>query len=103
MIQQQCKICLEIAFEDEKVLSELSIGSSTEVLGGKVSRVDFEGCTFNSLDWFFSLFNDEQMSFLCNRPHTDERIRSAIWKALDKLIDEIKDEELLDDDNDIPY
>ncbi|PJG83788.1 hypothetical protein [Caviibacterium pharyngocola] len=97
----QPKICLEVIFDDEETLSKVSIGAKTDVLGGKVSRVNFQGDTFDDLEWFMGLFDDNQMQFLCARNNTVDRMKSAIYKALDKLINEIIDEEEID--NDIPY
>lgn len=100
-MEQEYKIVLEVLFDNERTLEEVTISADTDVLGGKVSRVDFEGSTFSDLDWFYSLFNDEQLEFLCARKNMHERMRSAIYIGLENLIEEIEFEEELV--NDIPY
>ncbi|MDY3123597.1 MAG: hypothetical protein SOW21_04310 [[Actinobacillus] rossii] len=100
---EQYKIVLEVIFDDERTINDIAISANTEVFGGKVSRVDFEGHTFSDLDWFYSLFNDEQVGFLCARENIHERMCSAIFKAFENLIEEIEDEEELTYDDDIPY
>lgn len=99
-MDQKYKIVLEVFFDNERTLEDMTISADTDVLGGKVSRVDFEGSTFSDLDWFYSLFNDEQLEFLCARKNMHERMRSAIYIGLENLIEEIEDEEELT--NDIP-
>ncbi|WGE32571.1 hypothetical protein NYR60_02880 [Actinobacillus genomosp. 2] len=91
--QQQYKICLEVIFKDENSLNQVEVNAKTNVLGGIVSRIDFAGSTFDDYDYFMDLFAPEQMTFLCARPELKERMQNAIYKSLDKLIDEIEFEE----------
>lgn len=91
------KLCLELEFDDVTALNRLSFNAETEVLGGRVTRLDFEGDTFNECDFYRELLDGEQMSFLLARNRMDEA-KNAINKALEKLIEEIEFDESLDDD-----
>lgn len=91
------KLCLELEFDDVATLNNLSFNAKTEVLGGRVTRLDFEGDTFNECDFYRQLLDGEQMSFFLARNRTDEA-KSAIHRALKELIEEIEFDESLDDD-----
>ncbi|WP_249963562.1 hypothetical protein [Histophilus somni] len=60
------KICLEIEFDDV-ALQKLTFSANTEVLGGRVTRVDFEGDVFGEVDFYRDLFNGDQIAFLLAR------------------------------------
>lgn len=91
------KLCLELEFDDVTALNHLSFNAKTEVLGGRVTRVDFEGDTFDECDFYQELLDGEQMSFLLNRDRMAEATL-VIHQALEKLIEEIEFDESLDDD-----
>lgn len=91
------KLCLELEFDDETILNNLSFNAKTEVLGGRVTRIDFEGDTFNENDFYRSLLDGEQMSFLLNRTRTAEA-KKVIYQALEHLIKEIEFDEMFDED-----
>lgn len=91
------KLCLELEFDDPVTLHNLSFNAKTEVLGGRVTRLDFEGDTFNECDFYRELLDGEQMSFLLARNRMDDA-KSAIHQALKKLVEEIEFDESLDDD-----
>lgn len=94
------KLCLELEFDDVTALNRLSFNAETEILGGRVTRLDFEGDTFNECDFYRELLDGEQMSFLLARNRMDET-KNAINKALEKLIEEIEFDESLDDEEEI--
>ncbi|RRN04664.1 hypothetical protein EIM44_04275 [Bibersteinia trehalosi] len=91
------KLCLELEFDDVEKLNRLSFSALSEVLGGRVTRADFQGSTFDECDFYQELLDGEQMSFLLNRDRMAEATL-VIHQALEKLIEEIEFDENLDDD-----
>lgn len=91
------KLCLELEFDDVATLNGLSFNAKTEVLGGRVTRIDFEGDTFNENDFYRELLDGDQISFLLARNRLNEA-KNAIQLALKKLIEEIEFDEYLNDD-----
>lgn len=90
------KLCLELEFDDVATLNGLSFNAKTEVLGGRVTRIDFEGDTFNENDFYRELLDGDQISFLLARNRLNEA-KNAIQLALKKLIEEIEFDEYLND------
>ncbi|EFM88707.1 Uncharacterised protein [Actinobacillus pleuropneumoniae] len=90
------KLCLELEFDDVATLNGLSFNAKTEVLGGRVTRIDFEGDTFNENDFYRELLDGDQISFLLARNRLNEA-KNAISLALKKLIEEIEFDEYLND------
>lgn len=90
------KLCLELEFDDVATLNGLSFNAKTEVLGGRVTRIDFEGDTFNENDFYRGLLDGDQISFLLARNRLNEA-KNAIQLALKKLIEEIEFDEYLND------
>lgn len=87
------KICLEIEFEDHNILQNLAFSAQTEVLGGKVTQVDFVGETFDVLDYYRKFLNEEQIAFLQARKGAISKARSVIYLALNDLIEDIEFDE----------
>lgn len=97
---QKAKICVEIEFEDDTILQNLTFSANSKVLGGKVTRVDFEGDVFNECDFYRDLFDNDQMVFLLSRKKIEEA-KNIIFKAFEKMISEIKFEESLENEEEI--
>ncbi len=91
------KLCLELEFDDVATLNGLSFNAKTEVLGGRVTRIDFEGDVFKENDFYRELLDGDQISFLLARNRLNEA-KNAIQLALKKLIEEIEFDEYLNDD-----
>ncbi|NNI52009.1 hypothetical protein [Pasteurella multocida] len=102
--EKEPKVLLTLEI-DEVTADNLAFSKDTEILGGKVKRINWEGSLFEELEWHQSLLDHEAMTFLLARENTDERIRNAISKALQELVSEIEEEEKLklDDDDMLPY
>lgn len=89
------KICLEIEFDDHSILQNLAFSSKTEVLGGRATRVDFVGETFDALDFYRELLNEEYIAFLEAREGAMDEARGIINSVLKGLVEEIEFEEQL--------
>ncbi|HEH9717248.1 TPA: hypothetical protein SIC70_002153 [Pasteurella multocida] len=102
--EQKVLLTLEIEM-DEVTADNLAFSKDTEILGGKVKRINWEGSLFEELEWHQSLLDHNAMTFLVARENTDEKIRNAISKALQKLVSEIEEEEELisGEDDMLPY
>ncbi|AKO40810.1 hypothetical protein RZ64_01910 [[Haemophilus] ducreyi] len=48
--KQAYKICLEVIFEDEQSLNQVEVNAKTDVLGGRIARIDFNGNSFDILE-----------------------------------------------------
>ncbi|HDX1124386.1 hypothetical protein K7G90_001613 [Pasteurella canis] len=104
--EKEPKVLLTLEIEmDEVTADNLAFSKDTEILGGKVKRINWECSLFEVLEWHRSLLDHDAMTFLLARENTDERIRNAISKALQELVSEIEEEEKLklDDDDMLPY
>ncbi|MDG6374591.1 hypothetical protein Q7272_11080 [Glaesserella parasuis] len=88
------KICLEIEFDTPEALQKLSFSAGTKVLGGLVSRVDFQGEVFDECDFYRELLDGEQITFLLSRNQIEE-VKDLIFVELKSIIDDIKFEEEL--------
>lgn len=92
--EQKVLLTLEIEM-DEITADNLAFSKDTEILGGKVKRINWEVSLFEEFEWLQSLLDHDAMTFLVARENTDEKIRNAISKALQELVSEIKEEEEL--------
>lgn len=84
------KICLEIEFDNHNILQDLAFSAKTEVLGGHVTRVDFQGDVFSDVDFYRDLFDGDQMAFLLSREDGVKRAKEEIYYALKSLVGSIK-------------
>lgn len=102
--EQKVLLTLEIEM-DEITADNLAFSKDTEILGGKVKRINWEVSLFEEFEWLQSLLDHDAMTFLVARENTDEKIRNAISKALQELVSEIKEEEELisGEDDMLPY
>ncbi|WP_410686890.1 hypothetical protein [Avibacterium paragallinarum] len=91
--KSKAKICLEIEFDEERILDQLSFSSQTQILGGTVTRVDFTGDVFSEVDMYRNLFDGDQMAFLVENEKWLERAKKSIYFAFSALIEEIKTEQ----------
>ncbi|TCJ95933.1 hypothetical protein EV694_1936 [Volucribacter psittacicida] len=98
------KVLLTLEIElDENSASELVFSKNTEVLGGKVLQVNWEGSLFGEVNWYRALLDGKTMAFLAMRDIPDERLKRAFSKALNELVAEIKEEEAEQDKDELPY
>ncbi|MDG6895064.1 hypothetical protein [Volucribacter amazonae] len=98
------KVLLTLEIElDESTASKLVFSKNTEVLGGKVLQVNWEGSLFGEVNWYRALLDGEAMAFLGARDIPDERLKRAFSKALNELVAEIKEEEAKQDKDELPY
>ncbi|VTU08833.1 Uncharacterised protein [Actinobacillus porcinus] len=96
----EVKVCVEVIFEDECDKDNLVINAKTDVLGGKIGRFNWEGNTFDEVEFYRDLLNGDQMVFLLDRDKGMEKTKSAIFLTLKDVIDEIKFDESLLEEND---
>ncbi|HDR0997482.1 TPA: hypothetical protein R4323_000388 [Pasteurella multocida] len=104
--EKEPKVLITLEIEiDEVTADNLAFSKDTEILGGKVKRINWEGSLFEELEWHRSLLDHDAMTFLVARENTDEKIRGAISKALQELVSEIEEEEALisEEDDMLPY
>ncbi|WP_419852467.1 hypothetical protein [Actinobacillus pleuropneumoniae] len=86
--QQQYKICLEVIFKDENSLNQVEINAKTDVLGGRIARVDFNGNSFDILERYEELITPMQLAFLNSKETYKARMQQAINKTLSDLYEE---------------
>lgn len=83
-----CKVCIEVMM-DKDTHSSLSVSAKTEVLGGRIARMDWTGDTFDRLDLYEELITATQLYTLsCN-----EDYKARIQQAINKVFSEIYEEE----------
>ncbi|WP_018651999.1 hypothetical protein [Actinobacillus capsulatus] len=88
MIEQEYKICLEVIFKDENGLNQVEINAKTDVLGGRIARVDFNGNSFDILERYEELITSMQLAFLNSKETYKVRMQKAINKTLSDLYEE---------------
>ncbi|PJG86193.1 hypothetical protein [Conservatibacter flavescens] len=81
------KICLEVMMSKE-ALSNLSISAKTEVWGGNVSRVDFNGNSFELLERYEEFITPIQLAVLNSKVAYKKRMQQAINKILSDILEE---------------
>ncbi|WNY75951.1 hypothetical protein [Pasteurella multocida] len=63
MINEKVRMTVKIEMERYQ-FEQLEISSKTEVLGGKIVRLDLEGCVFDEVDGYRNLFNQVDSSLM---------------------------------------
>ncbi|WP_018652738.1 hypothetical protein [Actinobacillus capsulatus] len=96
--QQKYKICLEVIFKDENSLNQVGINAKTDVLGGRIARVDFNGNSFDRLERYEELITPMQLAFLNSKETYKARMQQAVDKVLSDLYEENEWEEEEEDD-----
>lgn len=87
------RMAIEIELDDYK-RDSLAISAKTEVLGGRIARLDWEGGLFDEVDVYRSLFNavdDDLMLVLFDNAEDDDfmcEIREAIAKSMNEILKE---------------
>lgn len=87
------RMAIEIELDDYK-RDSLAISAKTEVLGGRIARLDWEGGLFDEVDVYRSLFNtvdNDLMSVLFDNAEDDDfmcELRGAIAKSINKILAE---------------
>lgn len=87
------RMTIEIELDDYK-RDSLAISAKTEVLGGTIARLDWEGGLFDEVDVYRSLFNtvgNDLMSVLFDNAEDDDfmcELRGAIAKSINKILAE---------------
>lgn len=91
--EQTHKICLEVIFKDENSLNQVEIDAKTDVLGGRIARVDFNGNSFDRLERYEELITPMQLAFLNSKEDYKVRMQQAVDKVLSDIYEEEEWEE----------
>lgn len=87
---QDRKVRMTIEVEMQEYQREqLEISASTEVLGGKIVQLDWEGGVFEEVDHFRHLFNcidDELMAVIFDNINKDEDFVNEIQLAIARVV-----------------
>ncbi|ANF70202.1 hypothetical protein A6043_02085 [[Haemophilus] ducreyi] len=86
--EQAYKICLEVIFEDEQSLNQVEVNAKTDVLGGRIARIDFNGNSFDILERYEEFITPMQLAFLNSKEAYKTRMQQAINKTLSDLYEE---------------
>lgn len=91
MINEKVRMTIEIEMERHQ-LEQLEISSKTEVLGGNIVRLDWEGGVFDEVDGYRNLFNivdPSLMSVLFDNLEDEDftnELQLAIKRAITSII-----------------
>ncbi|OOF65199.1 hypothetical protein BH925_05060 [Rodentibacter pneumotropicus] len=103
---QNTKVRMTIEVEmDEYQREQLEISANTEVLGGKIVQLDWEGGVFDEVEAFRSLFDHVDgnlMSILFEEQDKDEHFINEIQLAIARVVKPIiksKRKQILEDEN----